>query len=76
MQTNKTIMQKLEEIRIEHVKKILATRPKVKMADVAEEVGFSDQYYFSKRFKLYCGVSPSEYQVLLKKTKRHNEFLL
>lgn len=69
MQTNKTIMQKLEEIRIEHVKGILATRPKVKMADVAEEVGFSDQYYFSKRFKLYCGVSPSEYQVLLQKNK-------
>lgn len=29
--------------------------------EVAEKVGFEDQYYFSKRFKEYFGVSPKNY---------------
>lgn len=30
--------------------------------EIAERVGFSDQNYFSKTFKKYVGVSPSEYR--------------
>jgi AraC-like DNA-binding protein len=30
--------------------------------EIAEMVGYSDQFYFSKRFKQACGVSPTEYQ--------------
>jgi len=29
--------------------------------EIAEEVGFDDQYHFSRRFKNYFGVSPSHY---------------
>lgn len=30
--------------------------------EIAEKTGFVDQFYFSKCFKNYCGVSPSEYR--------------
>ena len=39
--------------------------PTIKIGDVAEMLGYSDQYYFSKSFKMSEGISPQEY----KKTK-------
>ena len=61
MQTGKTIIQRLEEIRIEKARELLAEGT-YKNSEVAELTGYCDQYYFSKRFKLFCGCSPSEYQ--------------
>ncbi|MBK1875288.1 AraC family transcriptional regulator [Pelagicoccus mobilis] len=36
--------------------------------EIAEKVGFEDQYYFSKRFKSYFGVSPRGYAASSKET--------
>ncbi len=60
-QTGKTIVQRLEEIRMEKAKELLADID-VRHSDVAEAVGYADPFYFSKRFKLYSGMSPTEYQ--------------
>lgn len=30
--------------------------------DISEQVGFADQFHFSKRFKLYSGYSPAQYR--------------
>lgn len=60
-QTGATIMQRLEEIRIEKAKELLRNE-KYRCSEVAQMTGFSDQYYFSKRFKLFCNCTPSEYQ--------------
>ena len=30
--------------------------------EIAEKTGFVDQFYFSKCFKSYCGVTPSQYK--------------
>ena len=30
--------------------------------EIAESIGYSDVYYFSKNFKKYYGISPSKYQ--------------
>ncbi len=59
--TGITIMQKLEEIRISRAKQYLESG-KYQNQEISEMVGFSDQYYFSRRFKQLCGVSPSEYR--------------
>lgn len=40
--------------------------------DIALEMGFSDQYYFSYFFKERCGISPQECKDLLKKAKKEN----
>lgn len=59
--TGLTIMQKLEEIRIEKAKALLRSG-QYRNRDVAAFVGFSDQYYFSKRFKQICGKTPTEFK--------------
>ena len=34
----------------------------VRLADIAEKVGYNDSGYFSKSFKKFYGYSPSEYE--------------
>ena len=36
---------------------------RVKVYEVAEQVGYRDIAYFSATFKKYTGLSPSEYQL-------------
>lgn len=61
MQTGKTIIQRLEEIRMDKAGELLRQET-YKNSEVAEMTGYCDQYYFSKRFKLFYGCTPSEYQ--------------
>lgn len=56
-----TITQKLEDIRIGQAKHLLLMG-EYQNQEIAEMVGYSDQFYFSKRFKQACGISPTEYQ--------------
>lgn len=49
-------------IKIEEARSILNDYPNMKIKDVAEMLGFSDQYYFSKVFKQQYGVSPQTYR--------------
>ncbi len=53
------------KIKIEEAKKLLTEYRNMKVKDVAEVLGFSDQYYFSKVFKQQYGVSPSVYKLQL-----------
>ena len=36
--------------------------PTIKLYEVAELIGYSNQYYFSKAFKRGMGMSPQEYR--------------
>ena len=54
----------LVQIRIEHAKKILREQPGCLIKEVAEAVGYSDQYYFSKVFHKETSVWPTEFKVL------------
>lgn len=60
-QTGKRITQRLEEIRIEAAQKMLLAGT-CKAGEIAERTGFSDQQYFSRRFKMVCGCTPSQYK--------------
>ena len=60
-QTGQTIIQRLEEIRLNKAKKLLQEGV-YKNSEIAEMTGYCDQQYFSKRFKLICGCTPSNYQ--------------
>lgn len=57
----KTIFVYLNEIRIQHACKLLSTTS-MKVAAIGGRVGFQDEYYFSKVFKKYTGVSPGQYE--------------
>jgi two-component system response regulator YesN len=59
--TGKTISKRLEDIRIARAKAMLRSG-QLTASEVAERAGFSNQHYFSTRFKLLSGCTPSEYR--------------
>ena len=62
---NTTIMDYLNKVRIEKAAELVKTSP-YSFAQISSKCGFYDQNYFSKTFKKYYKMSPSEYK------KRHN----
>lgn len=56
----KTIFDYLNMIRINKAKELMGTT-QLKFFEIAFQVGFRDEYYFSKTFKKYTGLSPSYY---------------
>lgn len=59
-ETGKNLVDYVNEVRIFAAKKLLKQNDK-KVYQVAEQVGYSNYNYFSKVFKQYVGVSPSEF---------------
>jgi two-component system response regulator YesN len=62
-QTSLTINEYTRNVRIMNAKKLLKTSD-LKIFEIADEVGFSDQQYFCSVFKKNVGVTPSEYREL------------
>lgn len=56
-----TVSDYITKVRMEHAKSLLGEK-RHRLADIAEMVGFSDASYFSKSFKKYFGISPSQYE--------------
>lgn len=61
----KPVFQYLTEVRVAHAQELLVTSL-MKVSQISEKVGFSDESYFSKVFKRHTGVSPTNY------AKKHN----
>lgn len=51
----------LTKVRIETAKRIMNEEPQLFIKDISERVGYNDQFYFSRIFRTYIGVSPKEY---------------
>jgi transcriptional regulator GlxA family with amidase domain len=51
----------IKEIRIKHAAKLIVD-DEYSMAQIAYMTGFNDSHYFSKCFKKYFGVTPTEYR--------------
>lgn len=60
-ETGGTISASLEAARMEHAKGLLRD-PRNKISDVARMVGIDNTDYFSRRFRLYTGQTPSQYR--------------
>ena len=54
------------ELRLDMAKKLMQTNPDILLKDVAEMVGYTDAFYFSRVFKPHEGISPSQYAKLVK----------
>ena len=52
----------LRSVRIYRAEQLLLSRSEMKIADVAQECGFSDSAYFCKVFKDETGMTPKNYQ--------------
>lgn len=59
--TGKTPIEYINQVRIEHAKDLL-TSTTLHIKDLAQQIGFSDEFYFTRVFKQYEGCSPSEYR--------------
>ncbi|MCG8500534.1 MAG: response regulator [Firmicutes bacterium] len=60
-----TVGKYIASVRMQKARELLNTG-NMKLAEIAEKVGFSDAGYFSKCFKKYFGISPSEYETIRK----------
>ena len=59
--TGQTVNEFLTLVRLEHAKELLAN-PHIKLYDVCYKVGYLSPSYFSKLFKKYTRMTPSEYR--------------
>jgi len=59
---NLSIPDFILKLRIEEACTFIKSFPYALIKEVAEHVGFTDPYYFSKVFKTYTGYTPSEYK--------------
>ncbi|MFE5319747.1 response regulator [Paenibacillus sp. NPDC056579] len=59
--TQETFVQYRTRRRMEKAKKLLA-QPQYRITDISGEVGYADHPHFTKTFKKYIGVLPSEYR--------------
>jgi len=60
-ETGENYVEYLSRVRIENAKKML-TESEASIKEISYSVGFSDPNYFSRAFKKYEGVSPTEYK--------------
>ncbi len=56
-----TLIQYITQIRMSNARDLLLSG-NLNLVEVMERVGYTDPYYFSKRFKKFYGVSPSAYK--------------
>ena len=59
---NLSFNEYVTKLRISKAKSLIDEYPDMLLKDIAEVIGFNDQYYFSKIFKYISGVNPSEYK--------------
>lgn len=59
--TGKPPIRYLNEYRVQVAKGLLQDSG-LTIKEIAEKTGFVDQFYFSKCFKSYCGVTPTQYK--------------
>ena len=52
----------ISEYRISHAKELLHTQPHLTIKEISDELGYSDQHYFSKVFTRITGESPTQYR--------------
>ncbi|WOD44620.1 AraC family transcriptional regulator [Hwangdonia lutea] len=60
--TNKTYIQFLNELRLEHACKLLLSNKDLTVSEVAEKSGFNNMSNFNRQFKVVKKVNPSEYR--------------
>lgn len=56
----------LLSLRIRKAKELISSTPEISFGTVAQLVGYEDQHYFSRLFRISTGMSPSEYKDSLK----------
>ncbi len=59
---NETMLKYITRLRMNEAKRLLLQNPEMEIQKVGEIAGYRDGYYFSRAFKAYTGMQPSEYR--------------
>ena len=59
------------KIRMEKAKELMSD-PKIKIQDIGQMMGYNDNNYFSKAYKNYYGISPSDYRAGIIKSENND----
>ncbi|MCM3171916.1 helix-turn-helix domain-containing protein [Paenibacillus sp. MER 99-2] len=65
--TGKQPIEYLTELRVKHAKNLLL-RSSETLREIAKQVGFKDEYYFSRRFHQFTGYAPREFANIFSRT--------
>lgn len=57
-----TLSKYLTRLRMNEAKRLLVSHPNMEIQKIGELVGYTDSFYFSRAFKSYTGIQPSEYR--------------
>lgn len=55
-------LQYLISLRINEAKRLIKEKPEMDIKDISEIIGYTDQHYFSRVFRSWTGMNPSEYR--------------
>jgi YesN/AraC family two-component response regulator len=69
--TGNTIFHYLNSIRISHAKELICSTT-LKFSEIAYLTGIEDNYYFTRIFKKYCGMTPTQYYKLSRNEVRND----
>lgn len=58
-----TLSKYLTRLRMNEAKRLLLSQPNLEIQKIGELVGYRDSFYFSRAFKAYTGIQPSEYRI-------------
>lgn len=56
----------LLSVRLDYATRLLVNQPDKSIVEIAEECGFRSHTYFSSRFRLKYGITPSEFREIHK----------
>jgi len=72
--TGKKPLNYLTEVRINRSKELLAaTQNPLRM--IARQVGFTDEYYFNRRFRQVTGITPKQYALIMRRRTRVKDWI-
>ncbi len=60
--SGETLSKYLTKLRMNEAKRLLLNNPELEIQKVGELVGYKDGFYFSRAFKSYTGIQPSEFR--------------
>jgi AraC family transcriptional regulator of arabinose operon len=71
-ETGDSVMETLQKMRLRESARLLEFTSR-RIADIANDVGYSSAYYFSRQFSKYFGMSPTAYRELTQGNKDPSE---
>lgn len=72
--TGRSFKQSVIEAKLDKVEEYFRNTPEITIQEAALRIGFEDQFYFSRLYKKYRGISPSHYRKILENPAKTHQY--